>query len=124
MVESVAARWRACGMMLTMSGPGLAVVGLLIAAGIVGVVVPVLPGAALAWAAIGVWAVAVGSPAGGGGAGGAAPPGGGGGGAWGAGGGGGARAAPPPPPRGGGPHVGNPPRSGATTARRGRPPPV
>jgi uncharacterized protein YqgC (DUF456 family) len=48
-------------MMLTMSGPGLAVVGLLIAAGIVGVVVPVLPGAALAWAAIGVWAVAVGS---------------------------------------------------------------
>src|SRR4051812_50224073 len=74
MVESVAARWRACGMMLTMSGPGLAVVGLLIAAGIVGVVVPVLPGAALAWAAIGGWAVAVGSAAGGGGLGGAAPP--------------------------------------------------
>ncbi len=44
-----------------MSGPGLAVVGLVIAAGIVGVVVPVLPGAVLAWAAIAVWAVAVGS---------------------------------------------------------------
>src|SRR4051812_49702965 len=72
MVESVAARWRACGMMLTMSGPGLAVVGLLIAAGIVGVVVPVLPGAALAWAAIGVWAVAVGSAAAWGGVAGAA----------------------------------------------------
>src|SRR3954465_680471 len=61
MVESVAARWRACGMMLTMSGPGLAGGGLLIAAGIVGVVVPVLPGALLVWAAIVVWAVAVGS---------------------------------------------------------------
>ncbi len=44
-----------------MSGPGLAVVGLVIAAGIVGVVVPVLPGAVLAWAAIAVWSVAVGS---------------------------------------------------------------
>jgi uncharacterized protein YqgC (DUF456 family) len=40
---------------------GLAVVGLAIATGLVGVVVPVLPGALLAWAAIGVWALAVGS---------------------------------------------------------------
>jgi len=48
-------------MMRTMSGPGLALVGLAIAAGIVGVVVPVLPGAVLAWAAIAVWSVAVGS---------------------------------------------------------------
>jgi uncharacterized protein YqgC (DUF456 family) len=44
-----------------MSGPGVAVVGLVIAAGIVGVVVPVLPGAVLVWAAIAVWAVAVAS---------------------------------------------------------------
>jgi uncharacterized protein len=36
------------------------VVGLAIATGIVGIVVPVLPGALLAWAAIAVWAVAVG----------------------------------------------------------------
>jgi uncharacterized protein YqgC (DUF456 family) len=40
---------------------GLVVVGLAIATGIVGVVVPVLPGALLVWAAIAVWAVAVGS---------------------------------------------------------------
>jgi uncharacterized protein len=40
---------------------GLLVVGLAIAAGIVGVVVPVLPGALLTWAAIVVWALAVGS---------------------------------------------------------------
>jgi uncharacterized protein len=39
----------------------LVVVGLAIATGIVGVVVPVLPGALLVWAAIAVWAVAVGS---------------------------------------------------------------
>jgi uncharacterized protein len=40
---------------------GLVVVGLAIAAGIVGIVVPVLPGTLLSWAAIGVWALAVGS---------------------------------------------------------------
>jgi uncharacterized protein YqgC (DUF456 family) len=40
---------------------GLVVVGLTIATAIVGVVVPVLPGALLAWAAIAVWALAVGS---------------------------------------------------------------
>jgi hypothetical protein len=39
---------------------GLIVVGLAIGTGIVGVVVPVLPGALLAWAAIAVWAVVVG----------------------------------------------------------------
>jgi uncharacterized protein YqgC (DUF456 family) len=38
---------------------GIIVVALAIAAGIVGVVVPVLPGAVLAWAAIVVWALAV-----------------------------------------------------------------
>ena len=47
-----------------MSDLGLVVVGLAIAAGIVGVVVPVLPGALLAWAAIAVWAIAVGSATG------------------------------------------------------------
>jgi uncharacterized protein YqgC (DUF456 family) len=40
---------------------GLVLVGLAIATGIVGVVVPVLPGALLAWAAITVWALTVGS---------------------------------------------------------------
>src|SRR4051794_12290319 len=45
-----------------MSDLGLVVVALAIATGIVGVVVPVLPGALLAWAAIAVWAVVVGSP--------------------------------------------------------------
>ena len=45
-----------------MSDLGLIVVGLAIGTGIVGVVVPVLPGALLAWAAIAVWALAVGSP--------------------------------------------------------------
>jgi uncharacterized protein len=40
---------------------GLVAVGLAIAVGIVGVVVPVLPGALLVWAAIAVWALAVGS---------------------------------------------------------------
>lgn len=43
-----------------MSDLGLVVVGLAIATGLVGVVVPVLPGALLAWAAIAVWALAVG----------------------------------------------------------------
>jgi uncharacterized protein len=43
---------------------GLVVVGLAIATGIVGVVVPVLPGALLAWAAIAVWALVVGSATG------------------------------------------------------------
>lgn len=42
-----------------MSDLGLVVVGLAIATGIVGVVVPVLPGALLVWAAIVVWALAV-----------------------------------------------------------------
>jgi len=44
-----------------MSELGLIAVALAIATGIVGVVVPVLPGALLAWAAIAVWALAVGS---------------------------------------------------------------
>ena len=44
-----------------MSDLGLVVVALAIATGIVGVVVPVLPGSLLAWAAIAVWALAVGS---------------------------------------------------------------
>ena len=43
-----------------MSDLGLIVVGLAIGTGIVGVVVPVLPGALLAWAAIAVWALVVG----------------------------------------------------------------
>jgi uncharacterized protein YqgC (DUF456 family) len=43
------------------SSVGIVVVGLAIALGIVGVVVPLLPGALLAWAAIAVWALAVGS---------------------------------------------------------------
>jgi uncharacterized protein len=40
---------------------GLVVVGPAIAVGIVGIVVPVLPGALLGWAAIAAWALAVGS---------------------------------------------------------------
>ena len=44
-----------------MSDLGLVAVALAIATGIVGVVVPVLPGALLAWAAIAVWALVVGS---------------------------------------------------------------
>jgi uncharacterized protein YqgC (DUF456 family) len=44
-----------------MSDPALVLVGLAIAVGIVGVVVPVLPGALLTWAAILVWALVVGS---------------------------------------------------------------
>jgi uncharacterized protein YqgC (DUF456 family) len=47
-----------------MSEVGLVAVGVAIAAGIVGVVVPVLPGALLVWAAIAVWALAVGSATG------------------------------------------------------------
>ena len=47
-----------------MSDLGLVVVGLAIATGIVGIVIPVLPGALLAWAAIVVWAFAVGSATG------------------------------------------------------------
>jgi uncharacterized protein len=39
---------------------GLIVIGLAIATGLVGIVVPVLPGALLVWAAIAVWALAVG----------------------------------------------------------------
>jgi len=42
----------------------LVMVGLAIAAGIAGVLIPVLPGAVLVWAAIAVWAVAVGSATG------------------------------------------------------------
>lgn len=41
---------------------GLVIVGAAIATGIVGVVVPILPGALLAWAAILVWAFVIGSP--------------------------------------------------------------
>jgi uncharacterized protein len=44
-----------------MSDLGLVLVALAIATGIVGVVVPVLPGALLAWAAIAAWALVVGS---------------------------------------------------------------
>jgi uncharacterized protein len=44
-----------------MSDGGLVLVGVAIAVGVVGVVLPVLPGALLAWVAIAVWAVAVGS---------------------------------------------------------------
>ena len=44
-----------------MSDLGVVVVALAIATGIVGVVVPVLPGALLVWAAIAVWALVVAS---------------------------------------------------------------
>ncbi|UGS34913.1 DUF456 domain-containing protein [Capillimicrobium parvum] len=44
-----------------MSEAGLVLVGLAIATGIVGIVVPVLPGAVLAWTAILVWALVDGS---------------------------------------------------------------
>ena len=43
------------------SDVGVLLVGIAIAVGVVGVVVPVLPGALLVWAAIAVWAFAVGS---------------------------------------------------------------
>jgi uncharacterized protein len=46
------------------SDPAVVLVGLAIAVGIVGVVLPVLPGALLVWVAIAVWAVAVGSTTG------------------------------------------------------------
>jgi uncharacterized protein YqgC (DUF456 family) len=46
------------------SDAGVVIVGLAIAVGIVGVVLPVLPGALLVWAAIAVWAIAVGSTTG------------------------------------------------------------
>ena len=44
-----------------MSDLGIAIVGLAIAVGIAGVVVPVVPGALLVWAAIAVWAFVIGS---------------------------------------------------------------
>jgi uncharacterized protein YqgC (DUF456 family) len=44
-----------------MSGLGIVIVGLAIAVGIAGVVIPVVPGALLVWAAITVWALAIGS---------------------------------------------------------------
>ena len=44
-----------------MSEAGIVIVGLAIAVGIAGVVVPVVPGALLVWAAITVWALVVGS---------------------------------------------------------------
>jgi hypothetical protein len=44
-----------------MSDAGTVIVGLAIAVGIAGVVLPVVPGALLVWAAITVWALAVGS---------------------------------------------------------------
>ena len=47
-----------------MSVVGEVVVGLVVLLGLVGIVVPVLPGAALVWAAIGVWAWATGEAAG------------------------------------------------------------
>ncbi len=47
-----------------MSDVGVLLVGLAIAVGIVGVVVPVLPGSLLVWAAVAVWAFAVGSSTG------------------------------------------------------------
>jgi uncharacterized protein len=47
-----------------MSALGLTLVGLAIAVGIVGVVVPVLPGALLVWAAVLVWALIVQEPEG------------------------------------------------------------
>lgn len=47
-----------------MSDLGVAIVALAIAVGIAGVVIPVLPGALLVWAAIAVWALVVGSTTG------------------------------------------------------------
>ena len=47
-----------------MSDAGTVLVGLAIAVGVAGVVVPILPGALLVWAAILVWALAEGSTAG------------------------------------------------------------
>jgi uncharacterized protein YqgC (DUF456 family) len=42
-----------------MSGSGEVLVGLVIAVGLVGVLLPVLPGLVLVWAAVGVWALSV-----------------------------------------------------------------
>jgi uncharacterized protein len=47
-----------------MSTGGELLVGVAIAVGLVGVLVPVLPGLALVWVAVGVWAVDLGSTAG------------------------------------------------------------
>jgi len=47
-----------------MSEVGVVIIGLAIATGIAGVVVPVLPGALLVWGAIALWAIAVGSATG------------------------------------------------------------
>ena len=47
-----------------MSGIGLAIIGLAIAVGLAGVIVPVLPGALLVWAAILLWALAIQEPEG------------------------------------------------------------
>lgn len=47
-----------------MNDLGNVIVGLAIATGLVGIVVPVLPGALLVWAAIAAWAIAVGSATG------------------------------------------------------------
>lgn len=44
-----------------MSDAGVLLVGVAIAVGIAGVVIPVLPGALLVWAAIAVWAIVVGT---------------------------------------------------------------
>src|SRR3954468_16345922 len=50
-----------CATMAAMSDLGNVLVGVAIAAGIAGVVLPVLPGALLVWAAIAVWALAMGT---------------------------------------------------------------
>ena len=47
-----------------MSGPALVLVGLAIAVGVAGVIVPVLPGALLVWGAIVFWAIVVREPEG------------------------------------------------------------
>ncbi|MGH1562768.1 DUF456 domain-containing protein [Mumia sp. DW29H23] len=43
---------------------GTVLVGLAILVGLAGIIVPILPGSLLIWAAIGVWAIAVGEPTG------------------------------------------------------------
>ena len=53
-IASTPGRWH-------VSDIGVLLVGIAIAVGVVGVVVPVLPGTLLVWAAIAVWAFAVGS---------------------------------------------------------------
>jgi uncharacterized protein YqgC (DUF456 family) len=52
------------GAAIDVSDLGVVLVGLAIAVGIAGVLLPVLPGALLVWAAIAVWAFAVGSTTG------------------------------------------------------------